>query len=45
MDGKTFLCTITHGAVGLEKYTRKIGADIAVIDYNTMTQKSLEEFN
>jgi hypothetical protein len=39
MDGKPFLCTATHGAVGLEKYTRKIGADIAVIDYTTMTQE------
>lgn len=41
MDGKTFLCTATHGTVGLEKYTRKIGADIAVIDYNMMTQGKL----
>lgn len=40
MDGKTFLCTATHGAVGLEKYTRNIGADIAVIDYDAMTKQS-----
>lgn len=38
MDGKTFLCTATHATVGLEKYTKKIGADIALVDFTAMPQ-------
>lgn len=40
IGGKPFLCTAAHAAVGLEKYTKKIGADIAVIDYGSMTQEN-----
>jgi len=39
MDGKSYLCTATHATVGLEKYTKKIGADIALIDFTAMPQQ------
>lgn len=41
LQGKTFLCTARHGAVGLEKYTKVIGADIALIDFNAIPNHDL----
>lgn len=39
MDGKIFLCTATHAAIGLPgKHVRNIGADIAIIDLDMMSQ-------
>lgn len=35
-SGTYFLYTAKHCAVGLEKYTQNIGADIAVINYNKL---------
>jgi hypothetical protein len=40
LEGKKFLCTATHATAGLEKYIRKVGADIAVIDYDMMTREN-----
>lgn len=38
IEGKSYLCTATHATVGLEKYTKKIGADIALVDFTAMPQ-------
>lgn len=40
VNSELFLCTATHGTVGLEKYTKKIGADIALVDFGAMPQQS-----
>ncbi len=42
MNGESLLCTATHGTVGLEKYIKKIGADISLISLDIMQE---EDFN
>lgn len=41
IGGKPFLCTARHGAVGLEKFTRNIGADIAIVDFNAIPHEKI----